>query len=98
MFHYNYNSVVEKMILKAMSGSSLIGTFVGALQSTDPKHGKVRIQDALFGGTIGGCIGCVSGALLILAHPVVIISPLALIPYAYNKHKMETHFSSTELQ
>ena len=83
--NYSYNAWMERHTGKVVGVSSLIGSFAGAYENSHPKHGSVRLRDAVFGGMIGGMLGAVSGVIIAGLHPMMVLAPFAVVPYAYNK-------------
>ena len=84
---YDYDIIVKTFMPRMTLGGSTVGCMVGAWGFSQPKYGEVRLGDALFGSIFGSAAGAVLGTTITLLHPLVICLPLALIPYAYNKHK-----------
>ena len=82
-----YNHIVNATINYGLAGGAIGGSIYGAYIFTDPRRGEPRIRDAIFGSIAGGAIGCGVGGLAVIAHPILLLSPLALGPYYYNKSK-----------
>lgn len=89
----NYEVIVERCLTRSVYGGMVLGSVTGAYMFTNPRFGDVRLRDAVFGSIVGGTIGGLTGGLTVLGYPILLISPLALGPYAYNKYKMESENS-----
>ena len=82
-----YNRIFDATINYGLAGGGIGGSIYGAYIFTDPRQGEPRIRDAIFGSIAGGSIGCAMGGLAVIAHPLIVLSPLAIGPYFYNKSK-----------
>ena len=86
---YTYESVVDRFFIPGTIVGTVGGSLVGAYVMTDPRRGYVRVRDAFFGSLVGGGLGGLVGAIMVITHPIVLLSPLSLGPYMYNRSKME---------
>ena len=94
MFHrllqkYSYETVVDRLFIPGTIVGSVGGILLGAYVMTDPRRGYVRVRHALIGGVLGAGLGGLLGAITVLTHPILLLSPLSLGPYMYNRSKME---------
>ena len=88
-----YNRIVNATINYGLAGGAIGGSIYGAYIFTDPRRGEPRIRDAIFGSIAGGAVGCGVGGLAVFVHPLLVLSPLALGPYYYNKSKTNTEMT-----
>ena len=94
---YNYEVVVDRLFIPGTIVGSVGGSLLGAHVMTDPRRGYVRVRHALLGGLLGAGLGGLVGAITVLTHPILLLCPLSLGPYMYNRSKMETS-NPTELK
>ena len=86
----HYDAIVERFVVPASSIGAISGSITGSYTFTDPRHGDVRFRDAVFGSIVGGLIGGMTGCAGVLMYPILIFSPLAVGPYAYNYMRSKT--------
>jgi len=81
---------MDRFFLPVVAWGSGWGSVYGAYVCTDPSMTEVRFRDAVIGGIVGGAFGAAAGGLAVAAYPLTVITPLVVIPYIYNRSKMET--------
>lgn len=92
----HYDTVIDRFIIPASSIGAISGSITGSYTFTDPRHGEVRFRDAIFGSIVGGLIGGMTGCVGVLMYPILVFSPLAVGPYAYNYMRSKTETNQTK--
>lgn len=84
---YDYHIALEKLTRPLFLTGGLVGSVGTAYVCTDPEYGSPRFRDALFWGVVGGTFGMATGIVVAVMHPAIVLSPIVVGPYLYNKLK-----------